>query len=67
AVYLLTKHFGREYSDKAYELKILEEKIKASKEEWTIDDIITTKNIKYKKMVSIQIFSGMNLLNILVS
>src|SRR5690606_34087062 len=24
AVYLLTKHFGREYSDKAYELKILE-------------------------------------------
>jgi len=38
AVYLLTKHFGREYSDKAYELKILEEKMKASKEEWTIDD-----------------------------
>ena len=33
-VYLLTKHFGREYSERYEEIKLLEKRIEAGKEEW---------------------------------
>lgn len=31
ALYLLTKHFGREFSDKSYELHLLEQRMLVSK------------------------------------
>lgn len=37
-VYLFTKHFGREYSDKSYEFQLLEQKFLANKEEWQTPD-----------------------------
>lgn len=37
AVYLLTKHFGREFSDKSYELHLLEQRMLLNKEEWITD------------------------------
>lgn len=37
AVYLLTKHFGREFSDKSYELHLLEKRMLNNKEEWLTD------------------------------
>lgn len=39
AVYLLTRQFGREFSDKSFEYELLEERLKANKEEWSKDDI----------------------------
>lgn len=37
AVYLLTKYFGREFSDKSYELHLLEQRMLLNKEEWMTD------------------------------
>lgn len=34
AIYLLTKHFGREFSEKKDELDLMEERNKITKEEW---------------------------------
>lgn len=39
AVYLLSKHFGRGFSDKSFEYELLEERLKANKEEWSKDGI----------------------------
>jgi len=39
AVYLLSRVFGREFSDKSFEYELLENKMKESKEEWSKDDI----------------------------
>lgn len=33
-VYLLTKHFGKEYSDKYEDLRLMEMRLEAQKEEW---------------------------------
>ena len=37
-VYLLSKQFGRNFSDRSEELKLAEQKIKNSQEEWTYGD-----------------------------
>ena len=37
-VYLLTKHFGREFSERAEEFEIMEKRIAAGKEEWNDGD-----------------------------
>ena len=33
-IYLLTKHFGNEYSDKYDELRLMEKRLNQQKEEW---------------------------------